>query len=221
MSVSERGCREGLEQEENTIWKVFGQTFYSVFESKGRNMRIYCVPCPYLTSPSVPQWSELRRGEPATESVERIHPVGTPLCCPRPQNNKQTGWLLSLIWDSFCWSDVAVRCCHIFIIVNFFIFYSRLSVLCVPSTPAPSSRHHLSLLFLLPALAPVHLCPRPTHTSSFSLSSCCTLRALRPAPSAPLRLPWQMRPEEEAAAGQGRSSSGLGPSVTRLFSPSP
>lgn len=99
-----------------------------------------------------------------------------------------------------------------------FYFYSCLSVLCVPSTPAPSSRHHLSLLFLLPALAPVHLCPRPSHTSSFSLSSCCTLRALCPAPSGSIRTSTSSLTNEAGGGGGGPRAQLLG---TRSVSHSP
>lgn len=129
-------CMEGLEQEENTIWKVFGQTFYSVFESKGRNMRIYCVPCPYLTSPSVPQWSELRRGEPATESVERIHPVGAPLCCPRPTNRPADycPWYETVSAD-----QTSLFAAVTFSSSSFFNFHSCLSVLTPPSVSSLSS----------------------------------------------------------------------------------
>lgn len=107
-----------------------------MFNSQGRNMRLYCVACRrVVTSPRVPQWSELGRGEPATESVERIHPTLL-LETPEQQTNQQIIVPKTVSADQTLLFAAVTFSSLLF----FFNLYSCLSVLCVLSGPAPSSQ---------------------------------------------------------------------------------
>lgn len=151
-------------------------------------MRIYCVPCPYLTSPSVPQWSELRRGEPATESVERIHP--SLLFKTSEQRTDQ----LIIVPEMKQFLPIRRRC---LLLSHFHHRYYFIFIPVCPSSVcrAPLHRPHATIclfsffsrLWLQFTSAPelLTLLPSLFHLAAPSVPSV----RLRPAPSAPLRLP--------------------------------